>query len=80
MANNPYSKFNTFKSTINSTDFYQSTYAQNYNRSFAVRFNFRFGKLNGNIKRNEHGIENDDTKWVAQRASSGNGNEKGATG
>ncbi|HWZ02006.1 MAG TPA: outer membrane beta-barrel protein [Mucilaginibacter sp.] len=62
VANNPYSKYNTFRSNINSTEFYQSSYNQNYYRSFAVRFNFRFGKLNGNIKKNEHGIENDDTK------------------
>jgi len=71
VANNPYSKYNTYKSTINSTEFYQNTYAQNYYRSFAVRFNFRFGKLNGNIKKNEHGIENDDTKGGKSGGNSG---------
>jgi len=73
VANNPYSKYNTFRSNINSTAFYQSTYNQNYYRSFAVRFNFRLGKLNSNIKKNEHGIENDDTKGSG-KSSSGNGN------
>lgn len=70
VANNPYSKYNTFKSTTNSADFYQSSYNQNYYRSFAVRLNFRFGKLNSDIKKNQHGIQNDDTK-------SGGGNSGG---
>jgi hypothetical protein len=71
VANNPYSKYNTYKSTINSTVFYQDTYNQNYYRSFAVRLNFRFGKLNGDIKKNQHGINNDDTK---DGGKSGGGN------
>ena len=62
VANNPYSKFNTFRTTVNAGDFYQNLSSQNYYRSFAVRFNFRIGKLNSQIKRNEHGIENDDKK------------------
>jgi len=62
VANNPYSKYNTFRSNINSAEFYQSSFNQNYYRSFAVRFNFRFGKLNSQIKKEEHGINNDDTK------------------
>jgi len=72
VANNPYSKYNTFKSNINSTEFYQSSYNQNYYRSFAVRFNFRFGKLNSEIKKEQHGINNDDTK--------GGGKSGGSTG
>jgi hypothetical protein len=71
VANNPYSKYNTFRSNINSVQFYQSTYNQNYYRSFAVRFNFRIGKLNSNIKKNEHGIQNDDTKGGG-KSTSGN--------
>lgn len=62
VANNPYSKFNTFRTTVNSVDFYQNLSSQNYYRSLAVRFNFRIGKLNSQIKRNQHGIQNDDTK------------------
>ncbi|MES2107817.1 MAG: TonB-dependent receptor [Bacteroidota bacterium] len=61
-ANNPYSKFYTYRTTIRSADFYQTTYTQTYNRSFALRFNYRFGKLKADIKKNAHGIENDDTK------------------
>ena len=71
VANNPYSKFNTFRSTINSADFYQTSYNQNYYRSFAFRLNFRFGKLNSDIKKNQHGINNDDTKG-GSKSTSGN--------
>ena len=71
VANNPYSKYNTFRSTINAADFYQTSYNQNYYRSFAFRINFKFGKLNGDIKKNEHGIQNDDTKG-GSKSSSGN--------
>ncbi len=71
VANNPTSKFNTFRSTINSTDFYQTSYNQNYYRSFAIRLNFRIGKLNSDIKKNQHGISNDDTKGGG-KSSSGN--------
>jgi hypothetical protein len=62
VANNPYSKFNTFRSTTNSADFYQTSFNQNYYRSFAIRVNFKFGKLNSDIKKNQRGINNDDTK------------------
>lgn len=71
VANNPYSKFNTFRTTVNSTVFYQDLSNQNYYRSFAVRFNFRFGKLNSQIKKNEHGIENDDTKGGGKTSGGG---------
>ncbi|HTD40065.1 MAG TPA: outer membrane beta-barrel protein [Mucilaginibacter sp.] len=71
VANNPYKKFNTFRSTVNSADFYQTSFNQNYYRSLAFRINFRFGKLNSQIKKNEHGIENDDTKGGG-KSSSGN--------
>jgi len=71
VANNPYKKFNTFRSTVNSADFYQTSFNQNYYRSFAFRINFRFGKLNSQIKKNEHGIQNDDTKG-GSKSSGGN--------
>ncbi|MDB5151713.1 MAG: TonB-dependent receptor [Mucilaginibacter sp.] len=71
VANNPYTKFNTFRSTVNSGDFYQTSYNQNYYRSFAFRLNFRFGKLNSDIKKNQHGINNDDTKGGG-KSTSGN--------
>ncbi len=72
VANNPYQKYNTFRSTINSAEFYQTTFNQNYYRSLAFRINFRFGKLNSDIKKNQHGIENDDTKGGGKTAGNGN--------
>jgi len=72
VANNPYAKYNTFRSNVNSTEFYQSSYNQNYYRSLAIRFNFRIGKLNSDIKKNQHGIENDDTKGGGKSATTGN--------
>jgi len=74
VLNNPYHKYQTFSNTINSTDFYQTSYNQNYYRSMAVRVNFRFGKLNSDIKKNQHGIENDDTKGGGAKATTGTGN------
>jgi hypothetical protein len=73
VANNPYSKYNTFRSTINSADFYQSSFNQNYYRSFAFRVNFRIGKLNSDIKKNQHGINNDDTKGGAKSGGNSGG-------
>ena len=73
VANNPYKKYNSFRTTTNAADFYQSSYNQNYYRSFALRVNYRFGKLNSEIKKNQHGIENDDTKG-GSKGSGGNSN------
>jgi hypothetical protein len=62
VMNNPYTQFYTFKSTTVTPDFYQSSYNQIFYRSFALRFNFKFGKLNSEIKKNQRGINNDDKK------------------
>jgi hypothetical protein len=62
VMNNPYNQFYTFRSTTTTPDFYQSTYNQIFYRSFALRFNFKFGKLNSDIKKNQRGINNDDKK------------------
>jgi hypothetical protein len=62
VVNNPYSNFINQTNTVSASDFYQSGYTKNYYRSFAVRFNYRFGRLNSQIKKNKHGINNDDTK------------------
>jgi len=74
VANNPYYKYKTFSNTINSVDFYQTTFNQNYYRSLAFRINFRFGKLKSDIKKNQHGIENDDTKGGSAKPATGTGN------
>jgi hypothetical protein len=62
VMNNPYSRYFTFTTKVSTPDFYQSSYNDIFYRSFAIRVNFKFGKLNSDIKRNEHGINNDDKK------------------
>jgi len=62
VANNPYSKYYTSHSTTNTAAYSQDAYNSNRYASFAVRLNYRFGKLNSNIKQNQRSINNDDTK------------------
>lgn len=62
VANNPYGKYFTYRNYTNTPDFTQSSYGQNLYRTFAVRFSYKFGKLNSDIKRNQRNINNDDTK------------------
>jgi len=62
VANNPYAKFRTFKSYTTTPDFEQSSFFSNRYRSFAIRLNYKFGKLSANIKKNQRGINNDDTQ------------------
>ena len=62
VANNPYTQYFTFTSKTTTPDFYQSSFNDIPYRTFAIRVNFKFGKLNSDIKRNQRGINNDDTK------------------
>jgi len=61
-VNNPFSEFQTLRSSTTTPQYYTSSFNQGNVRSFAIRFNYRFGKLTSDIKKNVHGIENDDTK------------------
>ena len=61
-AANFYQKYLNLRSKTNGADFSQVTYNQQYYRRFFLRFNYRFGKLNSEIKKNQHGINNDDLK------------------
>jgi hypothetical protein len=72
VANNPYSKYTTYKSTTTTVDYYQYGYYQNYYRSLAIRFNYKFGKLNSDIKKNQRGIENNDTKGGGGKGTGAN--------
>ena len=69
VMNNPYGQFYTFRTTTTTPDFYQLSYNQIPYRSFALRFNFKIGKLSSDIKRNQRGINNDDKK--AGKSSAG---------
>lgn len=62
VAINPYSRFFNNTSTITTPDFHQSSYNETFYRSFSLRFNFKFGKLNSDIARNRQVNSNDDTK------------------
>jgi outer membrane receptor protein involved in Fe transport len=62
VANNPWSKFWNGSSYTRTPDFYQVSTNENTYRNFAIRISYKFGKLNSDIKKNEHGINNDDTK------------------
>ncbi|MEO3408182.1 TonB-dependent receptor [Mucilaginibacter sp. CAU 1740] len=73
VANNPYSKYRTFRSTTNTADFDQESLYHNRYRNFAVRVNFKFGRLNSEIKKNQRGINNDDTKGGGKSNGGGNG-------
>lgn len=73
VANNPYSRYRTFRSTTHTADFDQESLFHNRYRNFAVRVNFKFGKLNSAIKKNQRGINNDDTKGGGKSNGGGNG-------
>jgi hypothetical protein len=61
-ANNPWSKFWNESTYTSTPDFYQQSNNENTYRTFAVRVSYKFGKLNSDIKKNQHSINNDDTK------------------
>ncbi|WP_461453623.1 outer membrane beta-barrel family protein [Mucilaginibacter sp.] len=70
VANNPWSKFWNASSYTSTPDFYQQMNNENTYRTFAIRISYKFGKLNSDIKKNQHGINNDDT---AGKSGSGGG-------
>jgi outer membrane receptor protein involved in Fe transport len=62
VTNNPWATYFDYKSYTNTPQFSQSYFNQNIYRTFALRFNYKFGKLGSDIKKNKRGINNDDTK------------------
>jgi len=71
VANNPWSKYWHGNSTTNTPDFSQVDNHEQTYRTFALRVSYKFGRLNSDIKKNQHGIDNDDTK----SSSKGTGNQ-----
>ena len=59
-VNNPFQKFRTIDNTIRTPTSYQLTLNQMYARGFNISFNYKFGKLGGELKKNKRGISNDD--------------------
>jgi outer membrane receptor protein involved in Fe transport len=62
VSNDPETKYHRNTSTTTTPQFSQSSYNNDPYRNYAIRFSYRFGKLNSEIKKNQHGINNDDTK------------------
>jgi len=60
-VNNPFDKFNTLDFFTKSADFQTYNSNQNYYRNINAGFLYRFGKLNSTIKKNQRGIQNDDS-------------------
>jgi outer membrane receptor protein involved in Fe transport len=71
VASNPYSKYRKYTSTTNTPQFSQTSFFENPYRNYAVRFSYRFGKLNSEIKKNKRGISNDDTKGSSNNSGGG---------
>lgn len=61
-ATNPYQKFFTSKQYTNTPDYSQVAHNQSRYSNFRVSLNYKFGKLKSDIKKNQRGINNDDTK------------------
>ncbi|MBS7564044.1 TonB-dependent receptor [Mucilaginibacter sp. Bleaf8] len=57
---NPFKNERKVDAYSRTRDFYQYTSFQNYARRLNVTFVYKFGKLKSGIKRNSHGIKNDD--------------------
>ena len=62
VANNPWSTYWHGSSSTTTPDFAQLNTNERSYRNFAIRLSYKFGRLNSDIKKNEHGINNDDTK------------------
>ena len=59
-VSNPFQKYRNWRNETSSDLFIQSERFQNYYRNFSFNFTYKFGKLNGGIKKNQRGIQNDD--------------------
>lgn len=59
-TNNPFSKYRYFENETTGVGFSQVSNYQNYFRSYSMSLNYRFGKLQGDIKKNKRNIRNDD--------------------
>lgn len=59
-VNNPVTKFRNIVNTTTGPDFLETNVNQTYYRSVRVSLNYNFGKLNGELKKNKKGINNND--------------------
>jgi outer membrane receptor protein involved in Fe transport len=59
-VSNPYQARYAFTQYSRTNDFYQSNTSNSYYRTFNISLNYKFGKLTGDIKKNQRTINNDD--------------------
>jgi hypothetical protein len=60
VVNNPYQKIFAFTQYSDTPDFYQSNTSYQIYRTFNISFNYKFGRLSSDIKKNKRNINNDD--------------------
>ena len=60
-ANNPFKQFIKLDFSTRTPDFQSYNVNYNFYRTFNFGLNYKFGGLNGSIKKNQRGISNDDT-------------------
>lgn len=59
-VSNPFAKFRNINDELSGPGFSQLSHTHNYYRNFGLSLNYRFGKLQSEIKKNKRGIKNDD--------------------
>lgn len=59
---NPWKKYRDWTQDFNTAQFIQRSNYQNFYRSYGCSISYRFGKLDGGVKKNQRGISNDDVK------------------
>ncbi|MBG6236236.1 outer membrane receptor protein involved in Fe transport [Pedobacter sp. CAN_A7] len=60
--NNPFTKYRYYETFLEGPDFSQRYRGQNYNRSFSLSLNWKFGSLKEAVKKSQRSIKNDDVK------------------
>jgi outer membrane receptor protein involved in Fe transport len=66
-VNGPFSKFIKLDFQTRTADFATTNYSYQFYRTLGLGFNYKFGKLNSSIKKNQRGINNDDTSGGGSR-------------
>ena len=66
---NPFNKFRAWRSETVGENFTQSSFDYNYFRGFGFNLNYKFGKLQGDIKKNQRKIQNGDVQGGSSSTS-----------
>ncbi|MGK6353142.1 outer membrane beta-barrel protein [Parapedobacter sp. DT-150] len=59
-VSNPFNKYRNYVNDMSGPNFTQSSFFQNYYRTFNVSLTYNFGRLKDQIRKNRRGIKNDD--------------------